>query len=180
MTTYSQPHGVSFFVNKGRSVFGYISNWHSTLEEAALRRRLKRDGRWVQEEVNQSTSVVDHNVGGFLNVDAGDGTIAKAGIQHRKSKHFWRVLLDSVIFHTLALHAFILWRVLHPELKPTCRQFLLKIAEKSITGSTFLRRKSKKKNLVVPVSLRGKKRFLEKPINELSVSQSRAELGARK
>ena len=66
MTTYSQPHGVSFFVNKGRSVFGYISNWHSTLEEAALRRRLKRDGLWVQEEVNLSTSVVDHNVGGFL------------------------------------------------------------------------------------------------------------------
>ena len=180
MTTYSEPHGVSYFLNKGRSVFGYVSNWHNTEEEGPIRRRLKRDGVWVEEEINVSTSAADYNKGGFPNVDAGDGTIAKAGIQHRKSKHFWRNLLDCVIFHILALHAFLLWRVLHPELKITCRQFLLKIAEKSIQGSTFFQRKRQMTNIVVPVSLRGKKRFTGKTISNLSVSEIRAEMGPRK
>lgn len=180
VTFYSSTHGVSYFMNKGRKIFHYLSNWHSTTEQDQLRRRLKDGGDWVEREVDVSISVADHNKGGFPNVDAGDGTISKAGLHHRKSTHWWRVLVDAVIFHIIPLHAWLLWRILHPEHKPTCRQFLLKIAETPISGATFMRRKTKPKNAIVPVSLLGKRRFSELPICELTPSMIRAEMGPRK
>ena len=180
VTCYSSIHGVSYFMNKGRKTFPYLSNWHSTTEVDSIRRRLKDQGNWVEREVDVSISVADHNKGGFPNVDAGDGTIAKTGLQHRKSSHWWRVLTDAVIFHIIPLHAWLLWRILHPDSTPTCRQFLLKIAQTPIDEATFMRRKRKQTNAIVPVSLLGKRRFTELPISELNPSMIRAEFGPRK
>ena len=179
MTCYSSEHQVSFFVNRGRKAFPYLSNYHSTTDIDSLRRRLKEGGNWVERDVDVSLTIGDHNKGGFPNVDAGDGTIAKAGIHHRKSSHWWRVLVDAVIFHIIPLHAWLAWRVLHPEKKTTCRQFLLKIAQIPIEGGTYMRRKSKPKREIVPVALRGRARFTGKPVCELSVSELRAEMGPR-
>ena len=180
MTFYSSAHGVAYFMNKGRKTFPYLSNWHSTTDLDTIRRRLKDGANWVEEEVEVSICIADHNKGGFPNVDAGDGTIAKAGLHHRKSRHWWRILVDAVVFHIIPLHAWLLWRVLHPELKPTCREFLLKIAEQPIEGATYMTRKTKPKDGVVPVSLLGKRRFTGQSIQNLTPSFIRAEMGPRK
>ena len=38
-TRYSSSHSVSYFINKGRKVFLYISNWHSTTGQDTFRQR---------------------------------------------------------------------------------------------------------------------------------------------
>ena len=67
----------------------------------------------MEENVDVSVTLSDHKRG-FLNIDARDRTVAKAGVQHREPGHFWRVLIDAVIFHIIPLQAFLAWRILHP------------------------------------------------------------------
>ena len=38
-TRYSRSHSATYFINKGRKVFSYISNRHSTTDQDTLRRR---------------------------------------------------------------------------------------------------------------------------------------------
>ena len=64
---------------------------------------------------------------------------------------------------------------LTPNSKVICR-----VVEITLEGATYVRRKSKPKAVMVPVSLLGKRRFMEKPLSDMRVSEIRTGMHPRK
>ena len=130
----------------------------------------------MEENVNVSVTLSDHNTRGFPNVDAIDGTIAKAGVKKSKT---WSFLASTNRCGDIPNHpssGISSMAHLTPNSKVICIEFFSKVVEITLEEATYMRRKSKPKAVMVPVSLLGKRRFMEKQLGDMSVSEIRADI----
>ena len=176
-TRVSKAHQAVFSCNKSRKVTCLISSFHADTDESDMKRWIRNeDNTWERIDLQTSGSIVDYN-SGYANVDSSDSATYVSSQYNRRSRHWWRHLIDFVLYKMIMTNAWLVYRCLHTSKKTTLREFELLFCMEKFDAPWFSYSYVDKD--APSVDLRGRKRFTGKPIATLTPAMIRAEFGPR-